>query len=120
MDREPEVVSEKSEKVETSAPLDQASYEAKYNYWKWRSLLGFCFLYLFTYTGRLNMGIALPFLKEEFGWSSAEVGLIASLLFWGYAVSHIVWGGLSDKIGSRLLIAAGAVISTILNWVVSF
>lgn len=100
-------------------PSDPA-YEARYNYWKWRSLFGFCVLYLFTYTGRLNMGIALPLLKREFGWTSAQVGLLSSLLFWSYGISHLVWGRLSDKIGARWLCGIGAILSTALNWVVSF
>lgn len=109
-----------TKQFETSADATLATYEAKYNYWKWRSLLGFCLLYLFTYTGRLNMGIALPFLKQEFGWSSAEVGVLASLIFWSYGCSHIVWGRVGDKVGARVLLLLGAVLSTVLNWVVSF
>ncbi len=95
-------------------------YEKKYNYWKWRSLLGFGFLYLFMYTGRMNMGIALPLIKKEFGWSSAEVGAIASMIFWTYGFSHLIWGRLGDKVGARFLCGLGGIISTIINWVVSF
>ncbi len=99
---------------------DEAAYERRYNYWKWRSLMGFCVLYLFTYTGRLNMGIALPLLKREFGWTSAQVGLLSSLLFWAYGSSHLLWGRLGDKYGARWLCGTGAILSTALNWVASF
>jgi OPA family glycerol-3-phosphate transporter-like MFS transporter len=99
---------------------EKTEYEKKFKYWRWRVLLGFGFLYLFMYTGRMNMGIALPLLKKEFGWSSAGVGFISSMIFWTYGFSHIIWGRVSDRYGGRVLCGLGAVLSTIVNWVVSF
>ncbi|MDD5167468.1 MAG: MFS transporter [Syntrophales bacterium] len=108
-------------RVGANEVLSESEKEQKlYNYWKWKTLLGFCVLYLFTYTGRLNMGIALPLLKTEFCWNNAQCGLVSSLIFWTYGFSHIVWGRLSDSLGARIFIGTGAIVSTILNWVVSF
>jgi OPA family glycerol-3-phosphate transporter-like MFS transporter len=67
----------------------------------------------------MNMGLAIPLLKKEYGWSSAQVGAITSALFWVYGFGHILWGRLGDKFGARILGGVGAISSMIINWIVS-
>jgi len=92
----------------------------KYIKYAWMTLLGFSFLYLFMYNGRLNMGLALPALFKEFGWTKAEAGILTSMLFWTYAIGQLVNGRLSEIVGQKKFIFIGASLSIITNIVVSY
>jgi OPA family glycerol-3-phosphate transporter-like MFS transporter len=94
--------------------------QTKLKRWQWRILLAFAFLYFFYYFGRENIGFIIPLLKEEYGWSNAQLGIVTSGLFWAYALGQLFWGRLSDRIGGRLLCGLGGLLSMILNWVCSF
>jgi len=94
--------------------------QTKLKRWQWRILLAFAFLYFFYYFGRENIGFIIPLLKEEYGWSNAQLGIVTSGLFWAYALGQLFWGRLSDRFGARLLGGAGGLLSMILNWVCSF
>ena len=92
----------------------------KYVKFAWMTLLGFSFLYLFMYNGRLNMGLALPSLFKEFGWTKAEAGILTSMLFWTYGIGQLINGRLSEIVGQKKFILIGALLSIITNIVVSF
>lgn len=96
------------------------SIDKKFQKAQWRALISFCFVYLFFYTGRMNMGIVLPLIRDDLNFSHASVGIIASGLFWAYAVGQLFSGRLSDKFGSRIIITLGGLLSTVFNFVVSF
>jgi len=59
--------------------------QTKLQRWQWRILLAFSFLYFFYYFGRENIDFAIPLLKKERGWTSAQLGMVSSGLFWAYA-----------------------------------
>ncbi|CAN0824888.1 Ascorbate transporter, chloroplastic [Linum grandiflorum] len=78
-----------------------------------------CFsAFLLCNMDRVNMSIAILPMSQEFGWSSATVGLIQSSFFWGYLMTQIVGGIWADKIGGKLVLGFGVVwwsIATILT-----
>lgn len=80
-----------------------------YRRWQWRVLFGFCFFYLMQYSGRLNIGFALPLLQKEFGWTSSQLGWISGIGLWSYGISHMITGRLADKYGARLLVTLGGI-----------
>ncbi len=57
-----------------------------------------------NFADRTNIGIALPFIREEFHISNFEAGAIASLFFLGYACSQIPAGFWFSKHGIRGLV----------------
>jgi len=87
---------------------------------QWRMLLATMFCYLFYYTGRQTFGFAIPGMSDELGISKKQLGWASAVLFWCYAVGQAVNGNLGDKFGGRKLVSLGALISCVLNWVVSF
>lgn len=93
---------------------------ARLNRWRWRILFAFGFLYFFYYFGRENIGFIIPLLKEEYGWSAAQLGKVSAGLFWTYALGQLLWGRLSDRVGGRVLCGVGGFLSMILNWICSF
>ena len=78
------------------------------------------FCYLFFYTGRQTAGFAIPGIHEELGISLTMLGWMRATLFWCYAVGQFINGNLGDRLGARVMMSSGAVISCALNWVVSF
>jgi len=100
--------------------LERKEYQTRLKRWQWRILLAFAFLYFFYYFGRENIGFIIPLLKEKYGWSNAQLGIVTSGLFWAYALGQLFWGRLSDRFGGRLLCGLGGLLSMILNWVCSF
>ena len=78
------------------------------------------FCYLFFYTGRQTAGFAIPGIHEELGISLTMLGWMSATLFWCYAVGQFINGNLGDRLGARVMMSSGAVISCALNWVVSF
>ena len=54
---------------------------------------------LINYIDRINLSVAAPQLKVEFGLSSAEIGLLFSAFFWAYALLQIPAGLLLDRFG---------------------
>ena len=86
---------------------------------QWTVLLATMFCYLFYYTGRHAFGFAIPGIEEEFGLSKTTLGWISAAALWCYALGQIVNGNLGDRVGGRIMMSTGAVLSCGLNWIVS-
>jgi OPA family glycerol-3-phosphate transporter-like MFS transporter len=76
--------------------------------------------YLVYYTGRQNLGWAIPGLRAELGLSATEIGWISGVGLIAYGAGQLVNGHLADRLGGRRLVALGAVLSCAANWVTSF
>lgn len=58
-----------------------------------------------NYLDRSNLSIALPALREEFGLTTVQEGLILSAFGWTYAAMQIPGGWLVDRVAPRILYA---------------
>jgi OPA family glycerol-3-phosphate transporter-like MFS transporter len=76
--------------------------------------------YLVYYTGRQNLGWAIPGLRTELGLSATEIGWISGAGLTVYGAGQLVSGHVADRAGGRRLVALGAVTSCVLNWLTSF
>ena len=76
--------------------------------------------YLVYYTGRQNLGWAIPGVRAELGLSATEIGWISGAGLIVHGASQVVSGHFADRAGGRRLIALGAIASCALNWVGSF
>lgn len=83
-------------------------------------LLAAMFCYLFFYTGRQTFGFAIPGIQAEFGVSKEALGWVSATLLWCYAIGQAINGNIGDRFGGRRVMSAGAVLSCIANWAVSF
>jgi sugar phosphate permease len=92
----------------------------KFKKYSWLALLGFSILYAFLYNGRLNMGLALPMMMEEMGWTKTQVGLLSSVLFWTYGFGHLINGRLGEVFGPKKIILTGLLLSAGANVIISF
>jgi OPA family glycerol-3-phosphate transporter-like MFS transporter len=87
---------------------------------QWRMLSAAMFCYLFFYTGRQTFGFAIPGIQAEFGVSKEALGWVSAALLWCYAIGQAINGNIGDKLGGRRVMSAGAILSCMTNWAVSF
>ncbi len=69
-----------------------------------------CLLYFIAYIDRVNISVAGPFIRKEFGLSPTELGAIFSAFAFPYAAMQIFGGWCADKFGPRLVLAVLSVI----------
>src|SRR5207248_2275161 len=56
---------------------------------------------------RWNLSIAAPLLMKEFGWNETTMGLLQSVFFYGFTLTHLPGGWLADRFGGRRVLGAG-------------
>ena len=88
--------------------------------WRLRTFMTVWVTYLAFYLGRVNIGIAKPFMMAEFGMDPATFGTIGTALFIMYAIGQFVNGQLGDKFGARRIVAIGLIVSAIINILMGF
>ena len=86
----------------------------------WKSLIGFSIMYAFIYNGRMNLPIAQALMMEELNWSSRQIGLVSSSLFWAYGFGHLLNGRLGTIFGIKRFIVTGVLLSCLANVLISF
>ncbi len=74
--------------------------------------------YATFYMGRYNLNVASQTMMDTFHLSKQAFGTIATAGFWTYALSVIVNGPLSDRIGGKKAILIGAAGAAALNLVI--
>ncbi|XP_047105801.1 solute carrier family 17 member 9 [Schistocerca piceifrons] len=56
------------------------------------------------YASRTSVPLAIPEITKERGWSKKDSGMILSSFFWGYTLTQVFGGYLSDRIGGQKVI----------------
>ncbi|XP_025028224.1 solute carrier family 17 member 9 isoform X1 [Python bivittatus] len=74
--------------------------------WTMMLLLGTCLLYC----ARVLMPICVVTMSARFDWDKKQSGIVLSSFFWGYCLTQVIGGHLSDRIGGEkvLLLSASA------------
>lgn len=93
---------------------------SKFRNYAWRFLVLFALLYMTIYCCRLNLGNAAPVMMAEEGWTSADIGILTSILFWTYGIGQMVNGRLSDILGAKRFIVMSVVLSAACNILLFF
>ena len=92
----------------------------KFKEYAWKMLISFALLYMFFYNGRQNINLVMTHMAEEFGSTTAAMGIVSSALFWCYAFGQLINGRLGAYFGYKKFIMFGVASSAILNIVISF
>ena len=72
------------------------------------TLSAFCFTCLaLSYMDRWNLSVAAPLMMREFGWNETTMGLLQSVFFYGFTLSHLPGGWLADRFGGKRVLGAG-------------
>ena len=77
-----------------------------------------CAMYFIEYVDRVNLSVAAPLIKTEFGLSNTQLGFALAAFGYCYAIFQIIGGYLGDRFGPRntlaiqgLLWAAGTLLT---------
>ncbi|HDR6313522.1 MFS transporter [Bacillus cereus] len=80
-----------------------------------RVLMGISVGYAAYYLVRSNFTLSSTYLVEEYGFSTAEIGLLGSIMAIVYGFSKFFMGNLSDKAFAQRFIAVGLFLSGLVN-----
>jgi len=94
---------------------DKKEVKKKYNYWRIRTFYGMYVGYALFYFSRKSFTFAIPAIKEQFGFSNTELGVLGTVLSLTYGASKFASGIMSDRANPRYFMAVGLVITGILN-----
>ncbi|HET7893349.1 MAG TPA: MFS transporter [Candidatus Sulfotelmatobacter sp.] len=69
-----------------------------------RYIAGLLFLNLFiNFMHRINLSVAAPAIAKDFGWDAGKMGLLFSSYQWTYCIFLLLWGWMTDRVGTRLV-----------------
>ncbi|HOY57365.1 MAG TPA: MFS transporter [Verrucomicrobiota bacterium] len=94
---------------------DPVEIKARYAYWQRRILISTIVGYALYYFVRKNFSIAMPGMGKELGIGKADLGLFLTLHGLLYGVSKFANGILGDRSNARTFMAAGLLLSAIVN-----
>jgi ACS family D-galactonate transporter-like MFS transporter len=75
---------------------------------------------LINYIDRINLSVAAPQLKAEFGLDPAQLGLLFSGFFWSYALLQIPAGLILDRFGVTIVNRVGTCLWSLASVLVAF
>ncbi len=62
------------------------------------------FLNLFiNYVHRINLSVAAPAIARDFGWDAGKMGILFSSYQWTYCFFLLLWGWMTDRMGTRFV-----------------
>lgn len=73
--------------------------------WFFTLFMGTCMLY----STRTTMPLLVPAVSAERKWSKTDSGTVLSSFFWGYTLTQVLGGYLSDKLGGERVIFLAAI-----------
>lgn len=78
-------------------------------------------VYMLNYMDRSALSITAPLIEKELGFNAAEMGMIFSAFFIGYALFNFIGGWASDKVGPKTVFLIAALLWSVvcilwLNW----
>jgi OPA family glycerol-3-phosphate transporter-like MFS transporter/OPA family sugar phosphate sensor protein UhpC-like MFS transporter len=94
---------------------EPAEIKAHYRYWQRRILFSTIVGYAMFYFVRKNLSIAMPALGRDLGISKVDLGLFLTLHGLLYGISKFANGFLGDRSNARTFMAAGLILSAIIN-----
>ncbi len=74
----------------------------------WRSgrfyIAALLFLNMFVnFTDRINLSVGAPAIAKDFAWDPGKMGLLFSSYQWTYIFFLLLWGWMTDRLGTRLI-----------------
>ncbi|MEQ9915896.1 MFS transporter [Pectobacterium aroidearum] len=78
------------------------------------------FVYTIAAADRANIGVVLPFIRNDFHMSNTEAGALASLFLLAYAIAQIPSGFLYSKFGVRKIFSLSMILTSFATGLVGF
>lgn len=87
---------------------------------RWVVAALFFLAYMIAGADRANIGVVVPFIKEEYHLSNTDIGALASLFYLTYAVVQIPAGYLFGRFGIRKLLTGSLVLTSLATLLIGF
>ncbi|MBX6395426.1 MAG: MFS transporter, partial [Alicyclobacillaceae bacterium] len=72
---------------------------------KWIRIIPIAFImYMLAYVDRINVGVLIPYIRQDLHLSASAAGDVAGIFFWGYLLLQIPGGILATKWSARKFI----------------
>ncbi len=94
---------------------DEGEMRKTYKYWRFRSMYAILIGYTGYYIVRKSLAVALPVIKDEFGISNANMGLVLTAFGLTYGVSKFINGFGGDRTNPRYFMATGLIVASLAN-----
>ncbi|MBL8265803.1 MFS transporter [Steroidobacter sp.] len=84
-------------------------------------VLGIVFvLYTAAFADRANIGIALPYIRSEFGLTNTQTGLIVSLFAFAYALGQVPAAFMVRALGTRIVVPTALLLTSAVTAAIGF
>ncbi|MBB64898.1 MAG: MFS transporter family glucose-6-phosphate receptor UhpC [Waddliaceae bacterium] len=107
------------DKLKPDAPQseiqDTEQVKKTYKHWRVRTFYSIFIGYAFFYFTRKSFTFAMPAMIAELGFSKADLGLLATILYCSYGISKFVSGIVSDITNPRYFFSFGLIATGICN-----
>src|SRR5580692_9590541 len=97
----------------SAAPAHSAAFRAR----RFQNWLPLGLTYACLYMGRYNFNVSKGAIGAAYHFSKTEMGIVATVGFWVYALSVLVNGPIADRFGGRRAILIGTAGAAVLNLV---
>ncbi len=92
-----------------------AEWDKGYSRWRNQVFIVLWITYGAFYLCRVNFSVAIPGIIKEFGYSKAQLGAVATGLFWAYAVGQFIHGQFAERFSSKHYLFVVILVSALLN-----
>jgi sugar phosphate permease len=83
--------------AQAGLPLSERNLRAILTHNRWVRILGVAFvMYVLAFVDRVNLSMAVPFVRQDLDLSPAALGFANGLFFWGYIILQIPAGRLAS------------------------
>ncbi len=93
--------------------MTTSSITLKSNTVRWRLFFTLALMYILVYFYRVSLAVVSTDVSRDLTLTPEQLGTLAGVLFYVYAVAQIPLGPLIDRIGSRLVISSCGLITTL-------
>ena len=94
---------------------DKDRVDQDYKYWRLRIFYSIYIGYAVFYFTRKSVTFALPFIEQDLGFSKAQLGFLATVLYLSYGFSKFLSSILSDQSNPRYFMAIGLMATGVFN-----
>ncbi len=94
---------------------DKKVIKREYLYWRLRVFMGMYVGYALYYFTRKSFSFLVPALKADLGFTTSQMGLVASVLPVVYGISKFVSGVLGDRLNPRAIMGVGLLLTGVFN-----
>jgi len=88
--------------------------------YRWVVAIMFFTVYMIAGADRANIGVVVPFIKEEYHMTNADIGMLASLFYLTYALVQIPSGFLFSRFGIGKILSACMILTSLSTLLMGF